>query len=240
MSHQLPGYRTVEDAEHRRQCEDILGPAAGQHQPEAGPDRRRDVPRPGKGAAQGDLDRRHQPRRQPARPAPRPPGLAQGPARRRSGRLPPDRDDAASPTCSCPRPSGARRSGPAPTASAWSATARSCSTPPGEALPDWEIIAGFARALGYSGFDFANAAEVWDEFIGLTAGRPCDMAGMTARAGCAARPVLQWPCPTPDHPGTQAALSRPALPDAGRPGRVPAARPPRAARAARPRVPASS
>ena len=74
--------------------------------------------------------------------------------------------------------------------------------PPGEALPDWEIVARFGRALGYRGFPFRSAAEVWDEFIGLTAGRPCDMAGATAarlRAHCS----LQWPCPTPDHPGTK-------------------------------------
>ena len=52
--------------------------------------------------------------------------------------------------------------------------------PPGEALPDWQIIAGFARALRLPGFDFASAAEVWDEFRSLTAGRPCDMTGITA------------------------------------------------------------
>ena len=52
--------------------------------------------------------------------------------------------------------------------------------PPGEALPDWQILARFARRLGFKGFDFADAAEVWDEFIALTAGRPCDMTGITA------------------------------------------------------------
>src|SRR5262249_4177895 len=34
--------------------------------------------------------------------------------------------------------------------------------PPGEALPDWQIVARFARALGCRGFDFASSAEVWD------------------------------------------------------------------------------
>jgi ferredoxin-nitrate reductase len=74
--------------------------------------------------------------------------------------------------------------------------------PPGAALPDWEILARFGRALGYSGFDYRSGDEVWDEFIALTAGRPCDMAGMpSARL----RPVrhLQWPCPSIDHPGTE-------------------------------------
>ena len=74
--------------------------------------------------------------------------------------------------------------------------------PPGQALPDWEILARFARRLGLPGFDFSSAAEVWDEFIGLTRGRPCDMAGATgARLRTAAS--LQWPCPAADHPGTK-------------------------------------
>jgi ferredoxin-nitrate reductase len=74
--------------------------------------------------------------------------------------------------------------------------------PPGDALPDWEILARFARVIGLRGFDYASAGEVWDEFIGLTAGRPCDMAGMTAER-LRRVPSLQWPCPTPDHPGTK-------------------------------------
>jgi len=71
----------------------------------------------------------------------------------------------------------------------------------GQALPDWEIFARFARTLNLSGFDFASAAEVWDEFAPLTAGRPCDMSGATSarlRQGS-----LQWPCPSVDHPGTK-------------------------------------
>jgi ferredoxin-nitrate reductase len=74
--------------------------------------------------------------------------------------------------------------------------------PPGEALPDWEILARFGRRLGYSGFDFGSAAEVWDEFIGLTPGRPCDMAGASS-ARLRTVLSLQWPCPTADHPGTK-------------------------------------
>ncbi len=74
--------------------------------------------------------------------------------------------------------------------------------PPGAALPDWEILARFARTMGFAGFDFASAAEVWDEFRRLTAGRPCDMTGITARRLRSQRHI-QWPCPTPDHPGTK-------------------------------------
>lgn len=74
--------------------------------------------------------------------------------------------------------------------------------PPGLALPDWEIIARFARTWGLAGFDYASAAEVWDEFIPLTAGRPCDMAGMTSRR-LRDMVSLQWPCPSEEHPGSK-------------------------------------
>jgi ferredoxin-nitrate reductase len=73
--------------------------------------------------------------------------------------------------------------------------------PPGAALPDWEILARFGRALGYDGFGFRCPGAVWDEFIPLTAGRPCDMAGMTSARLERVR-HLQWPCPTASHPGT--------------------------------------
>ncbi len=74
--------------------------------------------------------------------------------------------------------------------------------PPGDALPDWEILARFAQTLGYEGFHYTSAAEVWDEFAAITKGRPCDMAGMTS-ARLRREINLQWPCPTPEHPGTK-------------------------------------
>src|SRR5205085_3437541 len=73
---------------------------------------------------------------------------------------------------------------------------------PGDALSDREILARFARKMGFAGFDHADAAEVWDEFIQLTRGRPCDMAGATS-ARLRAQASLQWPCPTEDHPGSK-------------------------------------
>lgn len=73
---------------------------------------------------------------------------------------------------------------------------------PGEALPDWEIIQRFAQTLGVAGFQFASRDAIWDEFIQLTRGRPCDMAGMTS-SRLREHANLQWPCPTPDHPGSK-------------------------------------
>ena len=74
---------------------------------------------------------------------------------------------------------------------------------PEEALPDWEILARFARKFGCEeGFAYTEAAQVWDEFIALTAGRPCDMAGITS-VRLRSEGSLQWPCPTPDHGGSK-------------------------------------
>ncbi len=66
---------------------------------------------------------------------------------------------------------------------------------PAQAANDW-------YALGFSGFDYATAAEIWDEFRTLTAGRPCDMAGITSRRLRVERHVY-WPCPSEDHPGAK-------------------------------------
>jgi ferredoxin-nitrate reductase len=73
---------------------------------------------------------------------------------------------------------------------------------PGEARPDWQIFANFANALNLPGFDFHSAADVWEEFRQLTAGRPCDMAGITAERLRRERHVY-WPCPSVDHPGSK-------------------------------------
>jgi anaerobic selenocysteine-containing dehydrogenase len=73
--------------------------------------------------------------------------------------------------------------------------------PPGEALPDWQIITRFAHQLGLAGaFPFEHSEEVFDEFKRLTKGRPMDITGVTyARLQ---RGPVQWPCPGVDHPGT--------------------------------------
>lgn len=72
--------------------------------------------------------------------------------------------------------------------------------PPGVALPDWQILGRMAKELGFAGFDYGSAAEVWDEFRGLTTGRPCDLTGITSARLRRQRHVY-WPCPAEDHPG---------------------------------------
>ena len=73
--------------------------------------------------------------------------------------------------------------------------------PPGECLPDWEIAARVALRLGFGEhFAWEDDAEVWAEHVRTTAGRDCDMTGLTRERLDAA--PLQWPCPSPAHPGT--------------------------------------
>jgi predicted molibdopterin-dependent oxidoreductase YjgC len=67
--------------------------------------------------------------------------------------------------------------------------------PPGEARPDWQIIVDLANRLG-AGWTYDSPAAIFDEMAALTP---------TYGGICHARLEgggLQWPCPTPDHPGT--------------------------------------
>jgi predicted molibdopterin-dependent oxidoreductase YjgC len=78
---------------------------------------------------------------------------------------------------------------------------RAAVPPPGEARPDWEVIRDAARALGL-GWRYADPAEVLDEIARVA---PALFGGLSA-----ARldgDGLQWPCPTPDHPGTATLLA---------------------------------
>nr|MBA3846349.1 molybdopterin-dependent oxidoreductase [Planctomycetota bacterium] len=74
--------------------------------------------------------------------------------------------------------------------------------PPGEALPDTEIIKRFAQAMGW-GRDFAYADDeaVYHEHVRLTAGTDCDISGVDY-ARLRRERSLQWPVPAADHAGT--------------------------------------
>lgn len=72
--------------------------------------------------------------------------------------------------------------------------------PPGEARPDWWIISAVARRMGYRGFDYASAAEVFAEHAclsGFENGGERDfdisgLAGLDANGYDSLEPV-QWP-----------------------------------------------
>lgn len=72
---------------------------------------------------------------------------------------------------------------------------------PGEALPDAEILWRFARKMGFSGFDYQNVAEVYDEHCRLTKNTNIDISGLSHRR-LREEGSFQWPVPYQDHPGT--------------------------------------
>lgn len=63
---------------------------------------------------------------------------------------------------------------------------------PGEALPDAEIICRFAQKMGYPGFDYTNAAAIYAEHCGLTAGTHIDISALSYDVLKQQRSV-QWP-----------------------------------------------
>jgi formate dehydrogenase alpha subunit len=82
---------------------------------------------------------------------------------------------------------------------------RAALPPPGQAKPDWWITAELAkrvaRRLGLDvggQFDYTSAAEIFDEMARLTP----FLAGLS-HARLDREGGLQWPCPTPEHPGTR-------------------------------------
>ena len=70
--------------------------------------------------------------------------------------------------------------------------------PPGQARADWEILCDVARACGYAMPNYSSASEVFDEYASLTP----KIAGISYERLEKNVAGLQWPCPTPDHPGT--------------------------------------
>ena len=77
--------------------------------------------------------------------------------------------------------------------------------PVGGSRPDWEIICDLGRRLSAKRglgledeFDYRHPSEIWDEMAALT---PI-IAGISYER-LDAEGGIQWPCPTPDHPGTR-------------------------------------
>ncbi|HVU58378.1 MAG TPA: molybdopterin-dependent oxidoreductase [Puia sp.] len=64
--------------------------------------------------------------------------------------------------------------------------------PPGEALPDADIICRLARKMGFPGFDFPDAAAIYKEYARLTKGSSIDISDLSHEALREQRSV-QWP-----------------------------------------------
>jgi formate dehydrogenase alpha subunit len=75
--------------------------------------------------------------------------------------------------------------------------------PPGQARPDWWITGELARrvakrlGLPTAGFDYDDPSQIWAELASLW-----PAAGGISYARLESE-GLQWPCPTPEHPGTR-------------------------------------
>ncbi len=73
---------------------------------------------------------------------------------------------------------------------------RKAVNPPGESLPDWKIITELSKKMNYS-MNYDSARDVLDEInklVGIYGGITWER--LDKGYG------LQWPCPTPEHPGT--------------------------------------
>ena len=66
--------------------------------------------------------------------------------------------------------------------------------PPGEARPDWEIFVGVACRMGFEkDFTWNSEAEIYDEYKELTRDTPVDVTGLSH--GRLVRGPRQWPIP---------------------------------------------
>jgi formate dehydrogenase alpha subunit len=68
--------------------------------------------------------------------------------------------------------------------------------PIGESRADWEISCQVGKKMGGKGFDFKNASQIMEEIASLTP----SYGGISYKR--LEKSSLQWPCPTPEHPGT--------------------------------------
>ncbi|GAO44824.1 nitrate reductase [Flavihumibacter petaseus] len=76
--------------------------------------------------------------------------------------------------------------------------------PPGEALPDAEIICRFAQKMGFHGFDYKDPGEIFREHIQLTKGTNIDFSGIDY-ALLRRHRSLQWPFPEIKDPAAEPA-----------------------------------
>ena len=79
------------------------------------------------------------------------------------------------------------------------------SQPPGEALPDWQIICRIADALGYGGdFSYDGIEEIFNEYRELSRGCDMDITGISYPLLAQHRAGIQWPYPVTARSGPPA------------------------------------
>ncbi|KAA5822344.1 molybdopterin-dependent oxidoreductase [Algibacter amylolyticus] len=72
---------------------------------------------------------------------------------------------------------------------------------PGEARPDVEIFCDFAQRMGFRGFNFNNASEIYDEYASMTKGTNIDVSFLNYDR-LKSEGTFQWPVPEHRHQGT--------------------------------------
>ncbi len=72
---------------------------------------------------------------------------------------------------------------------------------PGEARPDVEIFCDFAQRMGFRGFNFNSASEIYDEYALMTKGTNIDVSHLNYNR-LKTEGTFQWPVPAHRHQGT--------------------------------------
>ncbi len=72
---------------------------------------------------------------------------------------------------------------------------------PGEARPDVEIFCDFAQRMGFRGFNYSNASEIYDEYALMTKGTNIDVSYLNYDR-LKTEGTFQWPVPEHRHEGT--------------------------------------
>ncbi|WP_100612711.1 nitrate reductase [Confluentibacter lentus] len=73
--------------------------------------------------------------------------------------------------------------------------------PPGEARPDVEILCDFAQRMGFRGFNFNSAEEIYNEYCSMTKGTNMDISFLNYDR-LKNEGTFQWPVPEYRHQGT--------------------------------------
>ncbi len=200
LAHQLPGYRRVDNPQHRREIEAAWGLAPGAISPTPGPDAQTMFGQLADGTLKaiwiiGTNPLHSLPNTAAIRHALEQAELVIVQDVYASSSLLPYAD-VALPAAQWIESSGTF------TASDRHVTLLNQAAPaPGAARPDWWLLQSVAQRLGFA-VNYPNAEAIWDEYRALTSGGyPLDVSGITyARLGSG---PLQWPCPSVEHPGTE-------------------------------------
>lgn len=73
--------------------------------------------------------------------------------------------------------------------------------PPGEALPDVEILTRFAKKMNFSGFNFNTTEDIYKEYCLMTKNTSIDISFLNYNR-LKNEGTFQWPVPDYGHPGT--------------------------------------